>query len=193
MSEENLKKLIFQSQYTSEEFNETNSKMDLYREQFYKEFPEYHEKMLESQKNSETNNNQNTEEEPVDSNIEEEHDSIKDTKKPLAKKLYRRISKITHPDKVESEFLTSYFKKATTAYSENNISELFTIASFLNIDISDIDKEKIVNDLKSDIFTKQFLISARKSSIAWLWANAKSEEEKDKLRKIIQKYDEQNH
>ena len=193
MSEENLKKLIFQSQYTSEEFNETNSKMDLYREQFYKEFPEYHEKMLESQKNSETNNNQSTEEEPVDSNLEEEYDSIKDTKKPLAKKLYRRISKITHPDKVESEFLTSYFKKATTAYSENNISELFTIASFLNIDISDIDKEKIINDLKSDIFTKQFLISARKSSIAWLWANAKSEEEKDKLRKIIQKYDEQNH
>jgi len=109
------------------------------------------------------------------------------------RKLYRRISKITHPDKIESDFLNEYFKKASAAYAENNISELITIASFLNIDTSDVDKEAIAKELKGDIFTKQFFIANTKSSLAWRWANADTEKEKEDIRKIIKEYAKENY
>ena len=100
---------------------------------------------------------------------------------------------MTHPDKIDSEFLNEYFKKASTAYAENNISELITIASFLNIDTSDVDKEEIISQLRSDIVTKQFFIANTKSSIAWRWANAKNDKEKEQIRKAIKKYAEDNY
>ena len=193
--EENLKKLILQSQYVIEDYEDTKEKMAKYREQLYKEFPEEYTKMIEKQNsiNTEDNHSQIPEAEILEEQVSEEHDFEEEVKSPSMRKLYRRISKITHPDKVESEFLTSYFKKASTAYSENNVSELFTIAAFLNIDTSDIDKEQIINDLKSDIFTKQFFIANTKSSIAWRWAHAKSEEEKEQIRQVIKEYVKENY
>ena len=206
--EENLKKLILKSQYIVEEFEDTKEKMAKYTEQLYKDFPEEYERMLNSQnpnpsedgdkENNETIENEEEGEneennESIEDEDEEEHQTSDEIKPASMKKLYRRISKVTHPDKVDSEFLTSYFKKASTAYSENNISELFTIASFLNIDTSDIDRQEIINELKSDIFTKEFYIACKKSSLAWRWAHAKTEEQKEELRKILKEYTEKNY
>jgi len=180
--EENLKKLILKSQYIVEEYEETKDKMSIYLQELAKEFPEEHKLM--AAKNSKSSSSANTEE--IDD--EEDYTLDKDKKPESMRKLYRRISKIAHPDKVESEFLNEYFKKASTAYSENNISELITIASFLNIDTSDINKDEIIKELKGDIFTKQFFIANTKSSIAWRWAHAKTEEEKEEIRKAIKDY-----
>ena len=111
----------------------------------------------------------------------------------MTKALYRRITKITHPDKVESEFLTSYFKKASTAYSEEDISELFTIASVLDIDTSDLDPINIIGELENSIQSKQLQTLAMKSSLAWKWAMASTDKEKDDLRKFIIQYIEDNY
>jgi hypothetical protein len=186
----NLKKLILQSQYIVEEFEETKEKMELYLQDLYKEFPEEYNKMMASRNRKENTPNP----EGLKNISEEEEYEPEEEKKPESmRKLYRRISKMTHPDKIDSEFLNEYFKKASTAYAENNISELITIASFLNIDTSDVDKEEIINQLRSDIVTKQFFIANTKSSIAWRWANAKNDKEKEQIRKAIKKYAEDNY
>jgi len=186
----NLKKLILQSQYIVEEFEETKEKMELYLQDLYKEFPEEYNKMMASRNRKENTPNP----EGLKNITEEEEYEPEEEKKPESmRKLYRRISKMTHPDKIDSEFLNEYFKKASTAYAENNISELITIASFLNIDTSDVDKEEIISQLRSDIVTKQFFIANTKSSIAWRWANAKNDKEKEQIRKAIKKYAEDNY
>lgn len=186
----NLKKLILQSQYIVEEFEETKEKMELYLQDLYKEFPEEYNKMMASRNRKENTPNP----EGLKNITEEEENEPEEEKKPESmRKLYRRISKMTHPDKIDSEFLNEYFKKASTAYAENNISELITIASFLNIDTSDVDKEEIISQLRSDIVTKQFFIANTKSSIAWRWANAKNDKEKEQIRKAIKKYAEDNY
>ena len=97
-------------------------------------------------------------------------------------------TKITHPDKVESEFLTSYFKKASVAYGEHNISELFTIASILNIDLSDIKSDEIASELENSIMTKQFKTHNMKNSLAWAWSQAKTEEQKQAIKDQVADY-----
>lgn len=190
--EQNLKKLILQSQYVIEEYEETKEKMDLYLQELYKQFPEEYNKMMAARNPKGNTPNPEISEENIED--EEDYQLEEEEKKPESmRKLYRRISKITHPDKVESEFLNEYFKKASAAYAENNISELITIASFLNIDTSDVDKEEIVKELRSDIVTKQFFIANTKSSIAWRWAQAETEEEKEEIRNIIKEYAEKNY
>jgi len=186
----NLKKLILQSQYIVEEFEETKEKMELYLQDLYKEFPEEYNNII-----SFLNHKENTPNPEGFKNIteEDEYEPEEEKKPESMRKLYRRISKMTHPDKIDSEFLNEYFKKASTAYAENNISELITIASFLNIDTSDVDKEEIISQLRSDIVTKQFFIANTKSSIAWRWANAKNDKEKEQIRKAIKKYAEDNY
>ena len=104
------------------------------------------------------------------------------------KVLYRRITKITHPDKVESEFLTSCFKKASTAYAESDVAELFTIAATLNIDVSDLDAEQIALELEESIFEKSNSIKNMKGSLAWAWANAETEEQKEFIKKQVQEH-----
>jgi len=179
--EKNIKKLVLQSQYVSEDLEEAKEKMAKYKDEFYKAFPEEYKKMIEKQNQRASQNVANEDE-------DEEQDSEKEEGPPKSetmRKLYRRISKITHPDKVESEFLTSYFKKASTAYSEDDVSELFTIATTLNIDITDIDSETISLELESSILNKSHEAANIKGSLAWCWAHAETEEEKQRIRDQI--------
>jgi len=190
MSKKNIKKLILKSQYISEEYEEAEDMMSLYKEQFYKEFPEEYKKMIAKRKNEQTHASGSVEasEEEIDHEPKQEKEHS-----TTMKTLYRRITKITHPDKVDSEFLTSYFKKASTAYSENKMSELFTIASVLNIDTSDLDPGNIIIELENSIETKKFQTIMLKSSLAWKWAMAKTDKEKEDLRKFIKQYVDDNY
>ncbi len=186
----NIKKLILKSQYISEEFTEAEDMMASYKEHFYKEFPEEYKRMMAKREGGQTNasGSVDTVDEEQEFEPKEEHEYS-----ATMKVLYRRITKITHPDKVESEFLTSYFQKASSAYADNNISELFTIASILNIDTSDIDPGDIITELENSIVNKEMQTLVMKSSLAWKWAMAKTEEEKDDLRKFIKQYVEDNY
>jgi len=185
----NIKKLVLQSQYVTEDYNETTDKMVQYKEAFYKEFPEEYKRMIEHQDKM----NKGTEDHSEGEDSGEQEIDEKAPKSETMRKLYRRISKITHPDKVESEFLTSYFKKASTAYSEDDVAELFTIASTLDIDISDINSDDIASELESSIQSKSIYVSRLKGSMAWVWAHAETEEEKQVIRNIITKHVKENY
>lgn len=101
---------------------------------------------------------------------------------PLLKKIYKVLSLKVHPDKGGDE---AVFIEVKTAYNENNLFKLMTIASKLKIDVFDYIDEDLNIDLYeknlSDIETK---IANYKTRIAWVWAFA-DDAKKEKLKKMV--------
>ena len=191
--DKDLKVLLLKSQYISEEYDTVKDAMSIYRHEFYEEFPEEYERMIKASENNFQSSDEESEDSTSEEDIEEseEQDSTKIISKTM-RSLYRRISKITHPDKVDSTFLNNYFKKASTAYSEGNLADLFVIANFLDIKTEDLDLQDLPKDLKESINKKSMEIYMIKNSLAWQWAHAETEEEKDNLRKILKKHTDEN-
>lgn len=106
-------------------------------------------------------------------------DGISEYVKKKVKKLYREIVKVAHPDKTDSEEHLSFYIDAKKAYAEFNLIQLYSICESLKIPYSveiedkDIFKEKI--DIKKDKLKKI------EYSFIWLYAEAKTEKEKDDL------------
>lgn len=103
------------------------------------------------------------------------------------KKVYRLIVKKTHPDKTKDECLVDIYMKATQAHDQNNLFDLYLICVELNIQIS-IEEEdfklltKIIEEKKKEIKSVE-------NSFIWLFINAPTEDEKDKIVDIyIKKY-----
>lgn len=99
--------------------------------------------------------------------------------KDKVKKLYREIAKITHPDKVNSEELVELYMKATTAAEEFDLYTLFEICSRLNIEHSVEGEDKEI--LKVKIDKKREKLKNIEGSFIWLYAHAKTEQEKQFL------------
>lgn len=199
MDNKDIRILVFEFQYLSEDLDNCNDKFSMYKEDFYKEFPEEYQRMLDHQ-NKQNNNSETDEDNDIESIDEEEdiEEQSEEEEEPVAskkelRKLFRRISKITHPDKVDSEFLTENFKKAADAYEKGDISTLFMIASVLNIDVSDINLGEVSSGLTDSISSHKLNIMMMKSTLAWKWANASTEEEKEEIRKVVRKYSEDNY
>lgn len=102
------------------------------------------------------------------------------SKSSEAKKLYRKIAELTHPDKIGNNTLSEVFSRASEAYSDNDIALLVEIALKLNIEIENISEESLsliekkITDIKEDLFHKT-------KTLSWAWSQTKSEEEKRTL------------
>jgi len=180
-SPKNIKKLVFHAQYVSEDLTETKEMFMKFKEQFYKDFPDEYERMMKRAKQ-------------IQKEKEEEQEKKEQIKKSKdMKKLYRRISKATHPDKVKSEVLTDYFSEASEAYNDGDLATLFVIASTLNIDTSDIDSAEVSDELEKYIQDGEEQTRGMKATLAWSWANAETEEEKATIKEIIRKHVEENY
>jgi len=177
----NIKKLVFKAQYVSEDLEETTDLFMKFKEQFYKDFPEEYKRMIESAKKN------------TGPSAPEETEKKKLTPTRDMKKLYRRISKATHPDKVDSEVLTEYFSQASEAYEECDMATLFVIASTLKIKTDDIDAEEISGELENYIKDGSHKSDNMRATLAWGWANAETEEEKEAIRAQIKKHVEDNY
>jgi hypothetical protein len=106
-------------------------------------------------------------------------ENVSDSTKNKVKKIYREIVKLTHPDRVNSEELIEVYHRATIATDNYNILELFQICVDLKIDIElDMEDVDVLNFL---IQKKKDEIKKIESSFIWLWINAKTDEEKNKV------------
>ena len=110
---------------------------------------------------------------------EKKPEKVSESTKSKVKKIYREIVKLTHPDKTNSEEMVEIYRNATMAADNHNILDLFQICVELNIpielDMGDVD---VLNFL---IKNKKDGLKKIESSFIWLWLNAKTEEEKNKL------------
>ena len=110
---------------------------------------------------------------------EKKPENVSDSTKSKVKKIYREIVKLTHPDRTNSEELVEIYRKATTAADNYNVLELFQICVELKIPIElDMEDVDVLNFL---INNKRENIKKIEASFIWLWLNAKTEEEKNKL------------
>lgn len=105
-----------------------------------------------------------------------------ETKRKI-KDIFRKIVKLTHPDKTNSEKLIEIYIKSKKFYEQNNLLELYLIGIELNIDINfyefnSEDLIKIINKKREELLNLE-------KSYLWLWVNAKTEDEKDDIVKLF--------
>ena len=103
------------------------------------------------------------------------------------KELYRKIVKITHPDKTNTEKLVNLYIKAKQYYEQNNLLELYMICIELDIKI-DLSDFKIEELLKS-VEKKRMELQNIEKSYLWMWVKTENDVEKEK---IIKSFIEQN-
>jgi hypothetical protein len=165
-----LKKMMSEWEYLLTEEEYKNEIIEEYKTEFLKKVGivenETPEPVVEKK------DEESEEVEPSDSGVSE-------YVKKKVKKIYRDIVKVAHPDKTDSEEYVSLYIDAKKAYTEFNLIQLYSICESLKIPYSveiedkDIFKEKI--DIKKDKLKKI------EYSFIWLYAEAKTEKEKDDL------------
>ena len=124
---------------------------------------------------------QKSEDNKQDSNNEKEliNDLNKKEKSPKVKKLYREIVKKTHPDKDKTEKYIDLYKEATSAYEKNDITSLIFICSKLDIEF-DLEEDNI-ESITLAIKEKKKELQNLEMSYLWLWYNAKTQEQRDRV------------
>jgi hypothetical protein len=123
----------------------------------------------------------------VETNKQIDPSNIDKSTRDKVKKLYREIAKLTHPDKVDSDSLIDLYMKSTVAAEEFDLFTLYEICEKLNIE-HDIDPED-KSILRSKIDSKKEKLKNIENSFIWLYAHARTEEEKNiLLHKFIEKH-----
>ena len=158
-----------------------------YMEKHFKD--EYDKKIPNPQKSPEILNEDpesSTEEENPESKPEEIEATEQKPKNisPDVKYLYRQIVEKTHPDKVGSNKHADLFSRAAQASKDNNLLELIKLASILDISVENISDSSIAI-MKENITDLEKQILIKKTTLAWSWSQAKSDEERNKLVQVI--------
>ena len=122
-------------------------------------------------------------EEEVEEEKEEESETIDDGiseyVKKKVKKLYREIVKVAHPDKTDSEEHLSFYIDAKKASIEFDLIALYDICENLKIPYSVEIEDKDI--LKEKIDGKKDKLKKIEYSFIWLYAEAKTDEERNEL------------
>ena len=95
------------------------------------------------------------------------------------KQIYRNIAKITHPDRATTDEHVDAYVRATKAADEFDLFELYGICALLGIHyiIDFNDKPLLLQHIKH----KREQLKSIEQSYIWLWANAETQEEQDRL------------
>lgn len=193
-----LKRYLTQYDYLETLLEETKILFEEYNQQFLKEYynEEEQKKLAEKKESEKANNpkfnvNVDTENNTNETNLDEEipindeddnNDNKNDIDDVVLKKIYKRLSLKTHPDKTKDK--GDYFKKINGAHKKRDVIILVRIAKELNIDISDIVVDQsslIISTFDKNIQTLEKEIYDLKHTVAWHWAHA-SEEEKQQYK-----------
>lgn len=100
-------------------------------------------------------------------------------KSEKVKSLYRKIVKLTHPDKVNDTKLNEIYLRATDSYDENDLSNLYTICDELDI-VYEIE-EKDLNNLNNKVKELRNRSMFLEHTYTWKWMNAENENLKNKI------------
>jgi hypothetical protein len=178
-----IKNLFLKFKYLKSELERSEHVVDISKKEFYdrvlnlqKDLNVY-DKSFDSQFSS-------REDKTVDSNFQnsefsEQIDPPETNKKtsqpPWAKKLFRKIATITHPDKVpesldstvKDQFL-NFYKSAAKSYNEESFLDLIDIADRLGIEVTGVSPSDIDN-LNLEINDIEVKINKLRSTIFWDW------------------------
>lgn len=169
LKELEIKRLFKEYDYLLVEDEYKEVFIEEHRPNFLKEINKYREKLDKPIKEV-SQKTENNKKEVIEVNRE--------TKRKI-KNIYRKIVKITHPDKTNSQKLHEIHAKAKNYYEENNLLGLYLICMDLNIKV-DLN-ELNVEELKESINKKRKKLEELENSYLWLWVNAESNLEREKI------------
>jgi len=95
------------------------------------------------------------------------------------KKIYRKIVKSTHPDKIKNPKLNELYLEATSAYEANDLVTLYKVSSELMIEFEWT--ESILEQVKDKIVNYKSQISFLESTYTFKWLKSSSEDDKLKI------------
>lgn len=104
---------------------------------------------------------------------------IKPTIDSDVKKIYRKIVKSTHPDKIKNPKLNELYLEATSAYEINDLVTLYKVSSELMIEFEW--SESILEQVKDKIINYKSQISFLESTYTFKWLKSSSEDDKLKI------------
>ena len=112
--------------------------------------------------------------------------------KPWAKKVYRQITMVTHPDKttgIQSKHLrsqlTEQYRITQNAYNKEIYSDLIMVAFDLNISLpNNVVKEEI----EPSSHKKKQEIQSIRQLMGWQWYHVPEQQKDDELKKILMHY-----
>jgi len=122
-------------------------------------------------------NNEDNEEKTESESVVKEKPKVEKSEK--VKNLYRKIVKLTHPDKVDDKKLNELYLRASDSYDENDLSNLYTICNELGIDyeIEERDLTNLNTKVKELRNRSKFL----EHTYTWKWMNAENKDLKNKI------------
>ena len=163
-----LKKISHKYEFLKLELEETEEELESYLSEWSKLFGKYF-----VQKESEMWVNEETGEMRKDPPGEEEKKPIKKQKPEKLKKLYKKLSTFTHPDKGGK---VDDFNAVKEAYQKENLLELLKFAGLYDLDFElEEEDETLVNKTFTNI---QEEIQGHKGSMAWAFGTG------DKAKKL---------
>ena len=181
-----LKRYLTQYDYLETLLEETKILFEEYNQNFLNEYyDENEQREMSKKKEQEKNNNpkynveNNIENENDNTEIETENEQIdnaNDENLIILKKLYRRLSLKTHPDKNPNN--GELFKKINLAYKKKDIVILVRTSKELDINISDIIDNSTLSIFDKNIQSLEKEIFDLKHTVAWHWAHASPEEKR---------------
>lgn len=182
MSSIKIKKLTLQHSYLileKEEVDEACLESDKQIRQMMEEkYPDEYSKIFESKTTKPVTSTKDEKE------ISEEVEITKSIKNKDVKKLYRKIAEKTHPDKIGNNNRSDMFSQASLAYQENDLAMLLDLAGNLNIELTELSPESI-QILENNVVLLSRKIHIQKTTAAWSFHVAKTEEEKELILKSI--------
>ena len=98
------------------------------------------------------------------------------------RKIYKEISKICHPDKTNVIELNEMYIQAKLLYEKNDLLGLIKISNKLSLNFEIEDDDVVV--LRRSLKDKRENLMKIEGTFLWLWANAKTDEEKEAVIKM---------
>jgi len=102
---------------------------------------------------------------------------------PIVNKLYRKIVKSTHPDKIKNLKLNELYIEATNAYESNDNVTLYRVCSDLMIDFEWTDNE--IEIIKNRILEYKSQIAFLESTYTFKWLKSNESDKMEIILKFI--------
>lgn len=165
-----MKRCFAQYEYLERELVETEYMFNIYRQKFIEEYYGGNIPVEELKKPP-----------PVDEGEAAPEEQPMAEKSPILKKIFKSLSLKTHPDKTGGD--DTLFIAVKKAYNEGNIFKLLTIATKMDVDLSEFTKDSL-ELYEQNIRDTQSKIENYKQRAAWVWAFA-NDEQKAMIRKSL--------
>lgn len=159
------KKWIHKYKFLQEDLDDTDELLKKYVKNFNQDFEDNPDEEKIKQEAIDKEKLENLKKEEEEKKEKEEVETIKEDKP--GKKLYKKLSKIYHPDRETGD--EDKFKSISVLYNNGDTVGLILEAIDADIEVEDYIDEEMANSFEQSCSIIESKIKLKKNSIAWHW------------------------